>query len=192
MADPGSEFRPRARREARQFEPPPWERAEFDRLARERAEDEAAQAAVAAVAEAAQAASTPDMELAQAAPADAPVLAVAAEPAEVTEAQVVTADEPAAKPAGPDPAKVTELMAGLAAEEPSAHGAYWKASVAAGTIVVVLGVMFVTWGVVALVRSRGSGVAGVFGGSVLVMFGGGFVVGGLYVVLKNLRQQGVL
>ena len=45
MADDGVDFRTPERREAKQFEPPPWEREQFEELERKRAEREAQQAA---------------------------------------------------------------------------------------------------------------------------------------------------
>ena len=46
MGDQDSDFKtPEERREARTFEPPPWERDQYERFARERAEQEAAVAA---------------------------------------------------------------------------------------------------------------------------------------------------
>jgi hypothetical protein len=176
VADDGFNFRPVERREAKRFEPPPWEQDKFDELARQRAEQEA-QAAQAA--EAARAAVEAD---ATAAEEEAPGPAVADEPVAV---------EPVAKPQLED-ASVEQMLAELAAEEPNAASAYWKTNVIVGGALVVFGSVFLIWGLAALVGARGSGAIGAFGGSVVLLFGAGFVFGGMYVVVKNLRQRGVL
>jgi len=64
--------------------------------------------------------------------------------------------------------------------------------VAIGAGMVAFGAVFLIWGMAALVAARRVGAIGMLGGSVLLLFGAGFVVGGLYVVARNLRQQGVL
>jgi hypothetical protein len=171
VADDGFNFRSVERREAKRFEPPPWEQDKFDELARQRAEQEA-QAAQAA--EAARAAVEAD---ATAAEEEAPGPAVA--------------DEPVAKPQLED-ASVEQMLAELAAEEPNAASAYWKTNVIVGGALVVFGSVFLIWGLAALVGARGSGAIGALGGSVVLLFGAGFVFGGMYVVVKNLRQRGVL
>ncbi len=200
MADPGSEFKPVERREAKRFEPPPWERDQFEELARQRAEQEAEQARLQAEAQAALAqeqAAAAERTMQQ--PLEPAPGAVSA--AQTIDAETVADDNapPAAgspttmaEVSGPEEAQLTEMLAGLAQEEPPAAEAYWKVNVAIGSVVVVIGLMFVVWAVTALVGAAKSGVVGVFGGSVLLIFGVGFMGGGVYVVVKNLRQQGVL
>ena len=166
MDEAGFDFRPGEKREAKRFEPPPWEKDQFEELARQRAEDER---------------TAPPQEL----PAVAPQAIVTPEGA--------TPEAATGPPASTvDDARVTEMLAELAAEEPPATRAYWKTSVAVGAGIVAFGAVFVIWGMAALVATRRIGTVGMFGGSVLLLFGAGFVVGGLYVVVKNLRQRGVL
>jgi hypothetical protein len=182
VADDGFNFLPAERREAKRFEPPPWEQDKFDELARQRAEQEAS------AAEAAEAASVQ----AALAKADAEVAETAAEAeAPAVESAAAVAIEPADMPQVAD-ASVEQMLAELAAEEPKATSAYWKMSVFVGSVLVVFGSMFLFWGMAALVGARSSGAVGVVGGSVVLLFGAGFVFGGLYVVVKNLRQRGVL
>ena len=194
MADEGFNFRPVERREAKKFEPPPWERDQFDQLERQRAEREAvaareAEAARAqaeadaawAAAEAAAAAEDADTRPASEAPlaADAAVPQVAEVPA-------------AGGHAATDERQVERMLAELAAEEPASARSYWKTNVIVGSGLVIFGSVFLIWGIAGLVAAKGAGVAGMLGGTVMLIFGAGFVFGGMYVVVKNLRQRGVL
>ena len=215
MADPGSEFKPVEKREAKRFEPPPWERDQFEELARQRAEQEAqeaeqaklaaeAQAAIdaAAAAQAARSATAEEALASDAAGAQAPSAAAAGAvtaPEAVAQSAVpASADAEAAtsapQPAVPGPAEehVNVMLAGLAAEEPPAATAFWRTSVTIGAAVVVFGATFLILGIATLLRTARTGIVGLLGGSVLLIFGAGFVAGGVYVVIKNLRQQGVL
>jgi hypothetical protein len=184
VPDEGFDFR--ERREAKRFEPPPWEREQFEELARKRAEEEADRAQEA------------EREVAPTKPggldaAAGPEQAAGPETGETTESE--PAEDRAgsdARAGGVEDARLNEMLADLAIEEiPSARGV-WKVSVAVGGIMVAFGAVFLFWGIAALVAVKKTGAIGTFGGSVLLLFGIGFVSGGVYLVVKNLRQQGVL
>lgn len=165
MTDPDRDFRPVERREKRHFEAPPWEQ-------------------------------TPAGQRGTPGPVAAPIDEenANADALKAVRELVIEPGQPhsAAAPDEIDEALVDEMLAGLSAEEPPAGTGYWKIGVGIGVGTVVLGVVFLVWGTVALVAAGRSGATGMLGASVLLLFGTGFVVGGLYVVVKNLRQQGVL
>jgi len=183
------------RREAGRFAPPPWEENQFEELSRRRDEEEAAARTAAEQEMLQRAAQEPDAELDEAvmrlgqAPAEAADAASDAECESASSAQTASSAGPGG---GIDEARMTAMLAGLAAEEPPAARAFWKTSVIVGAGMVVFGAVFLIWGMAAVVAARKTGAVGMFGGSVLLLFGAGFVVGGLYVVAKNLRQRGVL
>ncbi len=196
--DHGFDFRQRERRETKRFEPPPWEQNQFEELARKRTEEEAAQAEAQAAAEAGaqaqaaaeQAAAQPEATEAEAA-APTPAEVPEGPPSEAAAAPAVT-QPPAALPGGLEDARVNEMLAELASEEPPVSRDIWKVGVATGGVMVALGVVFLFWGIAALVAARRTGSVGVLGGAVLLFLGVGFTAGGTYLVVKNLRQQGVL
>lgn len=196
--DQGFDFRPRERRKTKRFEPPPWEQNQFEELARKRAEQEAAQAEAQAAAEAeaeAQAAAEQTAAEAEEAQAEAAVETLAEAPEEPSSeavAEPAITMPPATPPRGLEEARMTEMLADLASEEPPVSRGIWKVGVATGGVMVALGAVFLFWGMAALVAARRTGSVGVFGGAVLLFFGVGFVAGGMYLVVKNLRQQGVL
>ncbi len=197
MADPGSEFRPKERRETKSFVPPPWEREQFEELARQRAEQEAEQAR--AEAEEAEARAAMEAQAAAVAAATPGTQAAGEMAAAVSGAMPAPQVEPAladvtppSREGGPDEAQLAEMLSGLASEEPSATAGVWKMNVAIGGVIVALGIAMLVWAGLGLASAGTSGIAGVFGGSVLLVFGLGFVGGGVYVVVKNLRKQGVL
>ncbi len=192
MADRGFDFGPVQRRDAKRFEPPPWEQDRFEELSRRRAEEEAAGAALEKEARANRL-DEPDAELDEAVSRlgqgpegkhDAPGPAPAA-----------GADDAGAVPAVEgtlDDERVTAMLAALAAEEPPAAQAFWRANIVVGAGMVVVGAVFLIWGMAAAVGARTTGAVGVFGGLVMLLFGGAVASGGVYVVVKNLRQRGVL
>ena len=189
MADAGFDFRPVSRHEAKRFEPPPWEQDQFEELARKRAEAEVQADADAAAEVLTEDRTAPALEQ-QAVSGSA--AAIEGEPDAAARQQEALVPSAAAEGDRLDEARVTEMLAQLASEEPPAAKAFWKTSVVVGTGMVVFGAVFLIWGVAAVVAARKTGAVGMFGGSVLMLFGAGFVFGGLYVVVKNLRQQGVL
>jgi hypothetical protein len=185
MASDGSiQFPPGQRREKPSFEPPPWEQDQFDELARLRSE-----------------------------PVPAPPLGGEAEP--VGEAAIVFED-PAGTPRAPktdgaaqaqpssteatedpegselDPKQVEMLMMGLRSEEPRLDGTYSKITMVVGAASALIGLVLMTWGLIGVAAPKKVGAAPVFLVGVPLIFGIGFVVGGVWVVIRSLRQQGVL
>lgn len=205
MSDGGFDFRPPPpRREARRFEPPPWERDQFEKLARERAEQEKAEldaalaaaeiAAAARPAQEADPASGPTPEEVQSGSPQAgveraaegeidrgPVAAAEAKAAAVLEVPKVELDDK----------QVALMMLDLRAEEPVSLQAAWAVNLGAGGIVGLVGLVIGVWGIVAL-ANRNLGTTGTLGGMVLVAFGVGFVAIGGWLIYKALRQRGVL
>ncbi len=182
MASDGDiHFPPGQRRDKPTFEPPPWERDQFEELARQKAEAEQAQAE----ADAALAASL--AALAE------PVAEEAPAPAEATEAREAQADqvEGVEKPEL-DPKHVEVLMMGLRSEEPRPEEAYWKISMFAGVTSALIGLVVTTWGVVALATPKQPGIGPFMLVTMLLVFGVGFMAGGAWVVFNSLRQRGVL
>jgi len=196
VADRGFDFGPVERRDAKRFEPPPWEQDRFDELSQRRAEEEAAGAALEEEARASRL-EEPDAELDEAVSRlghgpegehDAPATATATETTPITGGGEA---DPAAA-AGLDDERVTAMLAQLAAEEPPAVQAFWRANVVVGAGMIAVGAVFLIWGMAAAAGARTTGSVGVFGGLVMLLFGGAVAFGGVYVVVKNLRQRGVL
>jgi hypothetical protein len=179
---------PKERREARTFEPPPWERAQFDELARQKeAERQAEQEAAAQQAADSLAAAHAEAEL-----------IVLPEPVVVEATATVIAEAASAAvrfeaaPKQPlDDKKIAALMLELRAEEPRSLEGLWAVSVGAGTITAVIGVAVFVWGVFALGKP-GIGTAGTFVGLVMLAFGVAFLGIGGWMIFRGLRQRGVL
>jgi hypothetical protein len=209
----GFDFRPPPpRREKRQFEPPPWEKEQFEELARqraeqeraerERAEQERAEQAEAAERERAgsdaQAAAEAAHEIAAvelggeagevAAEAAAPAGVSAGERSATAEPAVDAAAEP--KPQV-DEKRVAMMMLELKAEEPDALEGVWLINIAAGIAVTLIGLAIAVWGLFAF-GNRSLGTIGVLGGFVMLMFGVGFIAAGAWLVYRAMRQRGVL
>jgi hypothetical protein len=181
VSDDGFDFGgPPERREARRFEPPPWEREQFERHERERAErekreKESALAQLEALGEAT-----------QVVPAEAAI-----EPPAVT-----APDEAAAKPAGEsadkpavDEKQLEMMMFELKASEPPVLSQVWMVQLGAGIVVALIGIVILVWGIAAFARVGSP--AGP-GASVLVLFGLGFAGVGGWLIFSALRQRGVL
>ncbi len=156
------------RREARRFEPPPWERDRFEELAgRDREQERTAQ----------------DLPAAEEAPPtgereDAASPERRAEPAPVGEK--------------PPSAELDAMLLALKAEEPEALEGAWKVGLAAAVFMATLGLMLVVWGAVALARAGGAGAAGVMGSAIMTVMGALFAALGVWLGVRSLRQRGVL
>ncbi len=175
VSDQGFDFSTPPRREAKRFEPPPWELAAFEELERKKAE-EAAVASHTDVVE-------QDLEPRTQAPAQPEPAAPAVE----GESQAVLADDEKL-----DETMVLEMMARLSAEEPKLHDTTWKIELAAGVLAGVVGLVMTVWGVAALVKTKGSGTTGALGSLTLMAFGIGFVAMAGWTIVRTLRQRGVL
>lgn len=168
-------------REPRRFEPPPWEREQFEELERKLAERERA------------AAQELESETAQ---GDIP------EPAQPQEAEPEPPGEAAPKadaqrgaPIADRPAASSEIetmFLALKAEEGRSGGGIWKLGIAAGVFVGTIGVMLVIWGTVAMARSQGHGPVGTMGAMIMSLMGGLFIGLAAWMGLRSLRQRGVL
>jgi len=123
--------------------------------------------------------------------------------AEVAEVGQATADTPVPKapiPEGPkatgseaeEELRIEAMLLGLKDEEPDFGTELWKASVAAGAILVAVGAVLTVWGVFATAAARKTGVTGLLGGGILVVFGIGFAGVGGWMAFRILRQRGVL
>lgn len=181
MSDQDFNFSPPPRREAKKaFEPPPWEQDQFEELARRKEEEKS-------VAEIAVSLESPT----QGAPSEEPV---------AQDGPIGTAYEPAGSPRGETAPAVAEeeelrietMMLGLRNEEPPFGTQLWKFAIAAGAVLVAVGIVIVVWGVFAISAASRTGALGSLGGGVLVIFGLGFAGLGGWIALKTLRQQGVL
>ena len=91
-----------------------------------------------------------------------------------------------------DPKRLEVMLMGLRAEEPRPQEAYWKVTMAAGGVSALIGFAIVTWAVVAFATLSKSGAQGMTLASVLMLFGLGFAGGGVWLVARTLREQGVL
>lgn len=188
-------FPPRERRSSRQFEVPPWEQDQFEELQHKLAAEQPA---------APPAAPSPDSgpvpEEAPGSTADA----TATEPTHATPA-------PPERPRGPDWADSVEdvfgatsegaksgtgalddtamsaMLAQLAVQEESGEKSVRVVSIVSGALLVLIGCVLIIWAVAAFVASRRAGAVGTFGGIVLMMFGAGFVAGGVWIGTKHLR-----
>lgn len=176
MSDDGFDFR-RApeRREAKQFEPPPWEREAFDELQRRRPdqdEPEVQQPADGSEQAAESSRTTPE--------STAP--ACSAE-------QGVEKSKPNG---GVDEAQILEFLAGLAAEEPPAARTYFGVAMGTALFLIALGAVLLIWGVAALAGARRTGAVGTFAGTALGLFGAGFLGAGIWMAYQALKRRGVL
>lgn len=180
---------PPERREAKTFEPPPWERDQFDELQRRRAEqpatDAGAEAASAAPAVAPQTVAQPAIRIPE-------VIPETAEQAEGTAAAVAAVAPAQSVKPEVDERRVAELMFRLRAQEPPAFSDAWKYGMAAAFVSAVFGLMLVVWAIVVLVNMKRTGVTGAFGGAVMMFFGAGLTGVGAWLAVRILRQRGVL
>lgn len=199
MSDKGFDFQPPPpRRQPRQFEPPPWEKDQFEQLARERAEQERLEqeAALAAQAEteraaAEQSAQNEALGSAEQAAGVAPAGGDDGAPADEAVAVGAEGQSTAEPRAVLDERQVELLMLGLREEEPEPLAGMWLVGLAAGAVVVLVGLAISVWGTAAMFNSK-LGSTGKFGGTVLVVFGLAFVGVGGWLVYGALRQRGVL
>ncbi|MDZ4168397.1 MAG: hypothetical protein U1E26_01910 [Coriobacteriia bacterium] len=175
MDDQGFDFRKESdRREPKRFEPPPWERDAFEELQLRRAVE-------------------PDQAPEAAGAAGAP------EAAEVVVVVEPTASSPEpeapATRSGPSDAEVTELLAGLAAQEPDVAAPAVQVTIGASIVLLPIGVMMLFWGMAALAKAAsaqaGAGVART-GAAVLIVFGAGFVGSAFWLIYRLLKQRGDL
>lgn len=178
MSDQDFDFhQPTQRRDAKRFEPPPWEAQAFEELQRKRQEQEARSP-------------RPTSEVAE---DDRPAEVGAGLPAKQPAREPSAPVQPVAEePKQLDESVVVELLAGLAAEEPSIQPAVQRLSLVIAIFIAALGTVMILWGMAALVGSRTTGPMGAFGGAVLLFFGAVMIAGAVWLTVRTLRQRGVL
>jgi len=166
----GFDFSRPERREAKRFEPPPWEADAFEELRRQRVEE------------------CPEAEKTGAIESDPHDEDGAKHNAEEPD------DEPKAgeKPARVDEAQMLVMLAELASEEPSAQEGLHTIAAIAAMVMVVSGLVLVVWGMVALADSGRSGRVGVVGGVLFFLLGSAAVGFAVWLIVRTLRQRGVL
>lgn len=185
MADDEFDFHTPPRREAKQFEPPPWEREAFEEMERKRAEQQAAQEALAG-------APSAQPQEAQQLPTPEPPAGTAREAAPGPGQETVADREAEAPEPRLDEAQVAEMIAGLSAEEPAEHRSLWRIAIASAIVVGAIGAVLIVWSMAAMVGARRTGAVGWASAFILLFFGAGFVAGAWWLTLRTLRQRGVL
>ncbi len=185
MSDQDFNFAPPPpRRERKEFEPPPWEQHLFEQLTKQQ-EEEPIEGDSADGTE-----STPMVE-------PAPVAEVLAEAEEPKAAEPPSESVEGVKAEKPplDEVRVAAMMFELRAEEVPATRMFTTATLVAGAILLLIGIVMVIWSFVMIavaLRRPEQGRSGVYVGMTVLVFGAGFAGTGAWFVFKTLRQQGVL
>jgi hypothetical protein len=174
----GFDFGRRERREAKSFEPPPWEKEAFEQLRRRK--DDAPEPA------GHEETTATDPE------PDAAGGSVKKPQVEAEGAGEAKGDARPPAAAQVDEGTVVEMMAKLAAQEPDAQRSLHALALSVSAAMGVFGLVLIVWGVVALARSGESGRIGVIGGSLFFAFGAASAVFAVWLMVKTLRQRGVL
>ncbi|HEY3317680.1 MAG TPA: hypothetical protein VGK50_04595 [Coriobacteriia bacterium] len=163
------------KREARQFEPPPWEREQFESL-QERFEEDA----------------RIEPEQVPAEPERAP----AEEPEESSgDEATAPAPSPQAKPERAEPApgvpqaELDAMLARLRAEEPKVDEHLKSVTVFASVIAMILGVSMLVWGLYATMTARGH-MASLVGAVIVIGMGLVFGLAGLWAGWRATNEQG--
>jgi len=168
---------PPPRRERKDFEPPPWEKHLFEKLVKELEEKQ-----------------EPAEPAEMAEPVPVPEIApVVDELPEVVVSAVAGDSE--AELSRVDEVQLAAMMFELRAEEEPASRMYARATLVAGAILLLIGIVMVIWSFVMItvaVRRADQGRTGVYVGMTVLVFGAGFAGTGAWFVFKTLRQQGVL
>ncbi|MDO9108288.1 MAG: hypothetical protein Q7U89_04765 [Coriobacteriia bacterium] len=97
-----------------------------------------------------------------------------------------------AEPAKIDEAAMAEMLAKLAAEETHTNQGLWQAGVVASVGVGSIGLIVLIFGFVGFARTAKAGPVGVAGGAILVVFGLGMIALAIWLVVRTLKQRGVL
>ena len=160
------------RKNPSRFEPPPWEKEQFDELAKKKAAEEA------------RIASEQQVQQAQ------------AETKRKSEEDADRRLQEAAKrtaakgDGGEEIIDMGQMMVLLQAEEPSSGKGLWKAGVISGTFLAFVGAIFMVWGIVAIRVTQGAGSTGQLGAGILMFFGIGFIAIAAWTIQRSLRQRG--
>ncbi|MHB9004268.1 MAG: hypothetical protein ACYC6C_09440 [Coriobacteriia bacterium] len=163
------------RRRGKSFEPPPWEREQFEQLARAR--------------EAQRDESELDQALRELDEAREVVPDAAAVPLKPMEASFEAEAKPAAHL---DDARVIEMLAQLSAEEPRPIDELWRVGLIGAVVTAAIGLMMIVFGVIGLAKTIKAGPMGIFSASILLLFGSGFCALAAWTAVRTLKQRGVL
>jgi len=177
------------RRTPKNFEPPPWERDQFEELAKRREEVRKEAELEAALGELqAQAAEEHPQQPVVPAPEAQAAPAGQGAPDSPVSARENGADQ---EGSGLDERLLDAMFVQLRAEEHEREGSLWKVGLVFSAVSALIGSVLVVWGIAALVRA-GSETAGMIGGITLLMFGGLFVGVGAWMAARGLKERGVL
>lgn len=174
------------KRPKKEFVPPPWEREQFEQLARKRAEKEEA-ARVAREALAKTEAARQDSLFAQPGAVEQTVLKADAERA-ITPAAEAPAD--VAGPGGAIEDETDEMLWELKAEEPKVLRGAWKLGIGIGAVIGFLGMTLTLWGMIASARFARSGPGALLGAGIIAVMGLVFLALAAWMVVRSLRQRG--
>ncbi len=165
------EFTPPPRREARTFEPPPWEKEAFEELRRK--QDAA------------------ELERPAAEPTPEEPVVLVPEPG-FDEPALAEEDEQESPGPGVSNGEMVAMLSQLAAQEPDAKRGLTTMALVVAAICGVFGLVLVVWGGVALANSGSSGRIGMIGGSLFTFLGLAAIGFAGWLTIKTLRQRGVL
>ncbi|MDY0087672.1 MAG: hypothetical protein RBS78_03890 [Coriobacteriia bacterium] len=160
--------------ESKRFEPPPWEREQFEELERKlaqraRAAEQSAEVEVADAGERGE-----DARRRESPPSEPPT----------------PEKEDGATTSRARGAEIETMLMALKAEEGPAAGEVWKLGLTASAFVCAVGVMLVIWGTVALARTQGRGATGTIGAMIMSLMGGLFIGLAAWMGLRSLKQRG--
>jgi uncharacterized membrane protein len=167
------------KREARQFEPPPWEREQFEELERQRQARQPAEApepAEAAAPEPAQVAAEPVAVTAAGGPEPTAAMP-AGGPGEAAEA-----------PEGPSDERVQAMLLQLAAEEPTVRADVKVVGTGASIALMLVGVSMLAFAFVGFLRTRGSA-QGAIGSLILLVIGVMIAVVGVWLGMRVTKRE---
>jgi|GEM_PF-1148806 len=160
------------------FEPPPWEKDQFEDLARKRVVKQ------------------DDMAIEQA--LQSLENTVAPEKAVVPAKHEERAQSPTGESVerGPKekelPPQTEMLLSQLKQQEPRTNDSLWKIGLVFALIVGIIGLVLTVWGVTGIIAGRENGATAFVGGSIMIFFGLLFVSMAAWLSVRTMRQQGVL
>jgi hypothetical protein len=178
--DQGFDFRrSEPRREPKAFEPPPWEAEAFEQLKAVRPEQEEPEAEPG-----------PELKEAPAEEAGPAADATSAEGAQASAAAASKEEAPAASLE--DDERVAQMFARLSIEERGSTELTAQVAYVAGSVVGAIGLIFAVWGVVLTVMAGPESRAATMGAELLVFLGLGLIAVAVWMIVRTLRQRGVL
>ncbi len=176
------------RKEPRRFEPPPWEREQFEQLAKKKAEEEA-QAAAEREAEETRERAERETEKAQAEAERVAEEKASARPRAANGGARDEGRKEDEEESEKEALDIDQMMVILQAEEPSPVKGLWVAGTIASIFMAVIGAIFMVWGIVAFRATQGASL-GQMGAGILLFFGIGFIAMAAWTIQRSLRQRG--